>query len=266
MDSGQTDLIASVEAYLSAVSAHKRKYWTAPNLLSFSPGGAAFPDDSNTARKVPNAWFRGQSEDWPLLPKVFRHDYLETDMLLDVRRRAHLLPGMPRWDDVISWYFVLQHHAFPTRLIDWTENPLAALYFAIEQYDRYSGEHGRFTPVVWLIQPNAFNWALRGSTIIPGTGPDEAVVSPGEGVDPRFAKENIIAPWTRTNGPDRPLAIAGSYVHACTYRRADSRCMVVREPIYGNPSHKKVCCPMGSRGSSVSTQLAQEWRSASWNN
>ena len=110
-------LINSVEHFLSEVKSRKVKYWTASNLLALKD----FPHDENHAYKVPNTWYRGQSQDYSLLPKVYRNVYRETDMLLEVRRRAHLLPGMPTWEDVISWYFMLQHHGFPTRLIDWME-------------------------------------------------------------------------------------------------------------------------------------------------
>jgi hypothetical protein len=57
----------------------------------------------------------------------------EQDLRLEFRRRGSQLIGEGKPADHWERYFLMQHYGVPTRLLDWTDGALVALYFAVKQ-------------------------------------------------------------------------------------------------------------------------------------
>ena len=107
---------------------------------------------------VEKKWiFRGHEDSkFPLKPSIARIkpqegtiQSMESDMLEEFQRR-HLNSPSDAW----GLLALTQHHGLPTRLLDWTRNPLVALFFAVDK-----SSNANFS-AVWAYK---YNWVATKS-------------------------------------------------------------------------------------------------------
>jgi FRG domain len=94
--------------------------------------------------------FRGQPIDKPLLPKLVRDrshaDAVshESEMIETFKIRARPYLAGEKMSKM-EWLSLAQHSGLATRLLDWSDNPLAGLWFAVRELPKEQ-EHG----VLWM--------------------------------------------------------------------------------------------------------------------
>jgi hypothetical protein len=109
-------------------------------------------------------WFRGHAKAaWTLTPTLYRAPYkLEHEPTLTTRFMQNALPLLNyRPNNSWEWMFLMRHHGCPTRLLDWSESPLVALYFACEERDDHDAHDGH----LWCLLPTTYNavWGMTGA-------------------------------------------------------------------------------------------------------
>jgi hypothetical protein len=114
--------------------------------------------DASDELRLPygHLWFRGVARrNLRLVPgTVWRAITDESSLVEEFRVN---LPAYAAREYTDAWdiYCLMQHHGLPTRLLDWTKSPLAALFFALD-FEEGKADSVR-TPAVWMLNPYALN-------------------------------------------------------------------------------------------------------------
>jgi len=111
--------------------------------------------ESSKAFKRDTVWWRGHSlAHWTLVPGVHRNGLrsnyeknIAARFMLKAHTRHHQCPAE---NDYTGWLFLMQHYRLPTRLLDWTESPMVAAFFAVDDNPNGDG-------AIWALDPYALN-------------------------------------------------------------------------------------------------------------
>ena len=142
-----------------------------------------------------NPWFRGQSDgSKPPLPGVFRKSHKEQDLVTFFVQRAGMYTNEPLPRSPAQWLSLMQHVGLPTRLLDWTDGALIALFFAVNSEVNIDG-------AVWMIDPIELN-KLSGITNFPASD-----------IPPVVKSYQIAFSVNPINPPKFPIAVFPTNVH-----------------------------------------------------
>ena len=164
--------------------------------------------DWNFGREdIGGPWFRGQQrKHWPLVPNIVRIGCRDRETEDEIREEfAVRAPALSRFEilPTSDWdlYFLMQHYGAPTRLLDWTDSPTIALYFAVRDNPGY------YDSAVWMLDPYELNKRVAGKREIvapsaPGANPEDL-----NRVNPWLPPR-----WTKKHPPEEPIAIFPTHI------------------------------------------------------
>jgi hypothetical protein len=127
--------------------------------------------------KLDNYWFRGHTKDFgTLVPGAYRLENLgmlyssyEHRITEEFQRQAPALSSyIPEELNYLEWLFIMQHYGCPTRLLDWSQNVLVAIYFAVKEHFNWDAE-------LWCIDPFRLNEESIRKPFVAGTNNDSVI-------------------------------------------------------------------------------------------
>jgi hypothetical protein len=155
--------VDSIEGYLSLIKESKEANIAAGNFMDFL--------------------FRGQTVDHPLIPKICRLKakgellQVEQYMLQEFKRTNPLLVKEHTPSDDWDYLTLGQHFGLPTRLLDWSNNALTALWFATGDYEIRSSHSSEYA-VVWILMAEASDFDLNIEITSPFDVPQTQIFRP----------------------------------------------------------------------------------------
>lgn len=145
-----------------------------------------------------NLWFRAESSRYAnthLVPNLFREYICGPSTTLPFKQKedsimtsfeSEAYPHLREHgllDNQIGRYFILQHYGGETRLLDWTENPLISLFFAVENITCQDDA------IIWSLDP----YKLNDCTYSVATGSDESYLVLYPSLDKSTIIENYLS-------------------------------------------------------------------------
>ena len=206
-------------------------------------------------------WFRGHRDArWKLRPSLYRYPpcarpirRLEDEIRQEFIVRAPSL-GPERPQSSWEWYFLMQHCGAPTRLLDWTESALIALYFAVRD------KSDQADSAVWVLEPWKLNTHVADLN---------EVIAPaaGSGMVPAHAeryKEWLPDRYSKPRELQRALPVAVYPTHFSRRISSQRSCFTIHGSDYDGFDHlplaavpflRKIVIP-GSKANSIERSLA----------
>lgn len=103
-------------------------------------------------------WYRGEENSrLALVPSIQRSQKrLDTERFITNDFYTHakqIMPNAPEKHNYSAWVSLMQHYGLPTRMLDWSQSPLIATFFATETYQKTAAKDA----VIWVLVPDRLN-------------------------------------------------------------------------------------------------------------